>query len=73
MRKRSRKTKALTAAPKVRTSHSVNELKKECPRCHKTKPLESGFGVRKFRGQVYAQSYCRECRGSDSVPTQTKR
>lgn len=42
-------------------------VRKECPRCGKTKDGLTEFGPRKIRGKPSLQSYCRKCR-SDGTP-----
>lgn len=37
---------------------------KQCPKCLETKPIDTGFGIRRYRNKVYIQSHCRVCRAA---------
>lgn len=46
------------------------EMMRECPHCQTTKPIMTGFGLRKTASGMRPQPWCRECRnGKDSHPT----
>lgn len=48
----------------IEDAKSVLRGKSSCPNCGHTGPIERDFGVRIMRGAVWAQSWCRKCRGA---------
>ena len=48
----------------IEDAKSVLRGKSTCPNCGHQGPIERDFGVRIMRGAVWAQSWCRKCRGA---------
>lgn len=42
-------------------------LTKECPKCDKTKDVDTDFGWRLSKGKIIMQSWCRQCRGLSAI------
>lgn len=41
---------------------------KKCPKCGKTKKIETSFGWRAMNGKKYAKAYCKDCTSGKSKP-----
>lgn len=53
---------------KAKNDRKAMNGKSSCPHCGHEGPIEKDFGTRTMRGEVFSQSWCRDCRAGKTDP-----